>query len=55
MNRQTNMKELRHTVSLLTEYDENYNINRMGFYTSIFLTVITLITFGFDHLKVLPF
>lgn len=30
-----------------TEYDENYNINRMGFYTSIFLTVITLITFGF--------
>lgn len=29
-----------------TEYDENYNINRMGFYTSIFLTVITLITFG---------
>ncbi len=30
-----------------TEYDENYNISRMGFYTSIFLTVITLITFGF--------
>ncbi len=30
-----------------TEYEENYNINRMGFYTSIFLTVITLITFGF--------
>ncbi|VVB96802.1 Uncharacterised protein [uncultured archaeon] len=30
-----------------TEYDENYNINRMGFYSSIFLTVITLITFGF--------
>ncbi len=30
-----------------TEYDENFNINRMGFYTSIFLTVMTLITFGF--------
>ncbi len=30
-----------------TEYDENFNMNMMGFYTSIFLTVMTLITFGF--------
>lgn len=30
-----------------TEYDENYNINRIGFYSSIFLAAITLITLGF--------
>lgn len=35
-----------------TEYDENYNINRMGFYSSIFLTVITLITLGFAAMAI---
>lgn len=29
-----------------TEYEEHHNINRMGFYASIFLSTITLITFG---------